>query len=113
MPNPNGPLCAAGMGAPAFGMDAQSGLCALITQMHGVFQTLRILAFVGAGFILAKNAWEFISTGKIGGKEGVEALKNVGVPMLIGFFLLFSIGVVLSMLMQGHIVECAGVLSRW
>ncbi|MBD5389334.1 hypothetical protein HDR63_03725 [bacterium] len=113
MPNPNGPLCAAFFVVPAFGAGGNDGLCALIAQMQGVFQTLRILAFVGAGFVLAKSAWEFISTGKLNGKEGVEGLKTVGVPMLIGFALLFSIGVILSMLMQGHLIECAGVLGRW
>ena len=91
-----------------------SGLCSLITELKGVFGTLRTLAFVGAGFILAKYAWEAITTGKINSKDNmVEGVKTVGVPMIIGFVLLFSIGIVLSALLSGRIIDCAEQLKTW
>ncbi|MDR0726921.1 MAG: hypothetical protein LBF37_02555 [Rickettsiales bacterium] len=99
---------------PAFAAGSQDGgLCQLIGQTQTVFNTLRILAFLGAGFVLAKAAWDFISTGKVGGKEGVEGLKSVGIPMIIGFALLFSIGIVLSFLMNGQIVSCSQLTTGW
>ena len=82
--------------------------------MHDVFVILRTLAFVGAAFMLAKYAWDAITTGKLGGKDSiVEGVKSVGIPMLVGCFLLFGIGIVLSVLMSGHIVDCADQLKNW
>lgn len=102
------------MSVPAFSATGtDSGLCNLITELKGVFGTLRTLAFVGAGFILAKYAWEAITSGKINQKDMVEGIKSVGVPMIIGFVLLFSIGIVLSALLSGKIVECANELKTW
>ena len=100
---------------PAFAdTDTTNGLCDLITKLKGVFGTLRTLAFVGAGFILAKYAWEAITSGKINQKDNmVEGVKSVGVPMIIGFTLLFSIGVVLSALLSGRLVGCANELTTW
>ena len=76
-----------------------NGLCDLVARLQEVFNILRTLAFIGAGFMLAKYAWEAISKGKIGGKDDfVEGTKAVGIPMLVGFVLLCSIGVLLSVL---------------
>jgi len=96
---------------PAFADESGNELCELIGELQGVFKTLRVLAFLGAGFILAKYAWEAISTGKIGGKDYVEGIKNIGVPMLIGVALLFGIGVVLGMLINGRIGDCVEILK--
>lgn len=91
-----------------------SGMCDLIRQLQGVFQILRVCAFVGAGFMIAKYGWEAISTGKLGGKDNIaDGLKVVGVPLIIGVALLFSIGMVLGFLMDGRIVDCADVLRAW
>lgn len=93
-------------------MAADDGLCALMRQMHGVFGTLRTLAFVGAAFIIAGWAWGFISKGEV----KMDDLKNKGTGMLVGFVLLFGIGVVLSFLMsQGGLnaIGCQDVLRRW
>lgn len=100
---------------PTYAETAQTnGMCDLIQQFKGVFGTLRTLAFVGAGFILADYAWQLISKGKIGDKSGIDAIKDKGLPMLIGFLLLFGIGFVLSALLGGHIVDCKDVLtSQW
>ena len=82
--------------------------------MQGVFKTLRILAFVGAGFIVAKYAWEAITTGTIGGqKTVVEGLKAVGVPMIVGFVLLFSVGILLGFLMNGENFGCPALTTGW
>ncbi|MDR2412822.1 MAG: hypothetical protein LBD50_01255 [Rickettsiales bacterium] len=96
--------------AAAAATDDTTGVCKLIMEMQGVFKTLRTLAFLGAGFVLAKTAWDFISTGKVGDKTGLEGLKTVGVPMLIGFALLFAIGVGISFLIGSNTIGCAGQL---
>lgn len=78
------------------------GMCGLIVKMQDVFKTLRILAFVGAGFYMAGWAWNFI-IGKGGdGKGGgvVEDIKGKGIGLLVGFTLLFAIGVVISFLLS-------------
>lgn len=85
---------------PAFAATTnQSGdMCDLIVKMQDVFKILRTLAFVGAAFIMAKYAWEAISKGKIGNKDSlVEGVKETGIAMLVGFILLFAVGVVLQM----------------
>ncbi|MDR1337467.1 MAG: hypothetical protein LBJ73_00370 [Rickettsiales bacterium] len=87
----------------------ESGLCNLIDSMQGVFQTLRVLAFVGAGFVLANMAWGLITTD---GKTTVmETLKSKGIPMLVGFALLFAIGIGISFLMGSESVGCAEKLK--
>jgi hypothetical protein len=74
--------------------------------MQGVFKTLRILAFMGAGFVLANLAWDLIKGGD--GKTTVtETLKTKGIPMLVGFVLLFSIGIGINFLMNGQLVCCS------
>ena len=91
-----------------------AGLCALIAQLQGVFKTLRILAFIGAGFILAKYGWDAITSGKIAGKDSVtEGLKSIGVPMIIGFALLFSIGILLGFLSNGENFGCQNLTTGW
>lgn len=43
----------------------------MIARFQEVFKLLRTLAFIGAGFILAKYGWDAITSGKIAGKESV------------------------------------------
>ena len=121
MPKKNGGLFSALMliSVPAIaatgipGTDV-SGLCALITQLQSVFKTLRILAFIGAGFILAKYGWEAISSGKLAGSENVvDGLKKIGIPMIIGFALLFSIGILLGYLSNGDNFGCPALTTGW
>ena len=91
-----------------------AGLCALITQLQGVFKTLRILAFIGAGFILAKYGWKAISTGKLANESSViDGIKKVGIPMIIGFTLLFSIGILLGYLSNGDNFGCPNLTTGW
>ena len=70
-----------------------SGICGLITEMKKVFSLLKILVFVGAAFSIAGWAWGYISSGK--GVDMDDARKK-GVGLLVGFFLLFGVGLVLS-----------------
>lgn len=88
--------------APAFA--ATDGLCQLITQMYDVFKTLRTLAFVGAAFVIAGWAWGYISKGEV--KK--EDLKDKGIGMLVGFVLLFGIGVVLSFFLSESTLQSIG-----
>lgn len=79
----------------AAGID--SGLCKLVAELGGLLKTLRTLAFIGAGFLIAQWAWEFITKP---GDVKLEKFKEKGVGMLVGFVLLFGIGTVISFLMS-------------
>ena len=90
----------------------ESGLCALIGQMYGVFKILRTLAFVGAAFIIAGWAWGYISSGKV----EMDDLRKKGTGMLVGFVLLFGIGVVLQFFLSSaglEIIGCQNVIMNW
>ena len=106
-------IIAAMVATPAFAVNA-NGLCGVITEMQGVFKMLRTLAFVGAAFIIAGWAWGYITKP---GDMKVDNLKEKGIGMLVGFVLLFAIGIVLQALMsQGVLasIGCADVLvSGW
>lgn len=89
-----------------------SGLCALIGQMYGVFQILRTLAFVGAAFIIAGWAWGYISKGDV----KLDDLQKKGTGMLVGFVLLFGIGVVLQFFLSSTglgMIGCSDLITSW
>lgn len=67
-------------------------LCKIVDQLHNVFVLLRMLAFVGAAFLIAEWAWGFIKGGEV--KDG--ELKKKGTGLLVGFGLLFAVGMLLS-----------------
>lgn len=98
--------------APA--MAANSGLCNLIAQLGGLLKTLRTLAFIGAGFLVAQWAWEFIAKPE---DVALDKFKKKGVGMLVGFVMLFSIGAVLSFFISaaapGGSLECAAAFKSW
>ena len=95
---------------PAFA--ANNGLCDLITRLQGTFKILRTLAFVGAAFYIAGWAWTYISKGE----AKLEDVKGKGIGLLVGFTLLFIIGIILSAVLaaagQGGSLEC-DVSSGW
>ncbi len=65
--------------ASANAAPVNQGLCDMITKFQEVFKLLRTLAFVGAGFILAKYGWDAISSGKLAGSDNVvDGLKKIG-----------------------------------
>lgn len=70
-------------------------VCELATQFGAVFKGLRLLAFIGAGFILASWAWTYISKGE----AKLEDVKTKGMGMLIGFAMLFLVGIILTAFM--------------
>ena len=73
---------------------AGSPLCKLLNEFGGVINTLRILAFVGAAFVMMDWAWGYIQKGEV----GKDDLKNKGVGLLVGFALLFGTGLLLGLL---------------
>ena len=96
---------------------SKDGICSLITEFKSIFALVRTLAFVGAGFILAKYAWNLISKGdmKGDGKDGdlTDQLKTFGLPMIIGFVLLFAIGAILTGLLRGDIMCKDVITGKW
>ena len=111
-----GAVIMAGASMPALAAAAagvsNNGLCALIGQMYDVFIILRTLAFVGAAFYIAKWAWGYISSGKF----DLNDLKDKGTGMLVGFVLLFGIGVVLSFFLSSagmSAIGCDNIILAW
>ena len=76
---------------------ADDALCMLAEKFGDIFSIMQTLAFVGAGITIAGWAWGYISGGKA--IDPTKEVKEKGVPMLIGFILLFGIGTVLSIFM--------------
>lgn len=97
--------------APA--MAADNGLCNLVKELGNLLGMLRTLAFIGAGFTIAGWAWGFISKGKVELKD----VQEKGIGLLVGFVLLFGIGMVLSFLMSaaepGGSLNCAAQFQAW
>lgn len=71
---------------------ADDGVCELIKSLEPVISTLRTLAFLGAAFVLMDWAWGFIKAGDV--KK--DDLKDKGIGMFVGFFLLFGVGMLLA-----------------
>ena len=104
---------AAALAAPAAAGVSNNGLCMLIRQMYGVFEILRTLAFVGAAFIIAGWAWGYIKDGK---GVDMEDLRKKGTGMLVGFILLFVIGIVLSFFLSStglDAIGCKDIILSW
>ena len=99
--------------AAAGGINA-NGICGLIGQMYGVFRILRTLAFVGAAFIIAGWAWGYISKPA---DMKLDDLKTKGTGMLVGFVLLFGIGVVLQVFLFTNngveLIGCQNLITNW
>lgn len=91
-----------------------SGLCNLIKKMQDVFKILRTLAFIGAAFYIAAWAWDFIAKGTE--DKAMTTLKQKGTGLLIGFTLLFIIGIVLSAVLaaagEGGALHCVNELTK-
>jgi drug/metabolite transporter superfamily protein YnfA len=81
-----------------------SGLCGLITELKNVFNILRMLAFVGAAFVIASIGWDAITKKEY--KWDSDGKKHL-VAMIIGFTLLFGVGIILTFLTNGKL-GCAG-----
>ena len=68
--------------------------CELIGKLSPLIKVLRILAFVGAGFTIAGWGYGYLTSGKAELKD----VKEKGIGLLVGAFLLFGIGLVLQFL---------------
>ncbi|MDO4424086.1 MAG: hypothetical protein Q4C08_04805 [Pseudomonadota bacterium] len=96
--------------APAMALDGnmKDALCKMGAEFGSIFELLQMLAFIGAGVTIAGWAWGYISGGK--SVDVVKEVKEKGVGMLIGFFLLFGIGTLLSIFMsmigEGGSLDC-------
>ncbi|MBO7508839.1 MAG: hypothetical protein J6T57_00995 [Alphaproteobacteria bacterium] len=77
-------------------MAANDGLCDLIKGLSPVIKTLRTLAFVGAAFVLMDWAWGWIQKGEV----GKDDVKNKGIALFVGFFVLFGVGMLLTFIMS-------------
>lgn len=81
-----------------------NGVCDLIVELKSVFSILKILAFAGAAFVIASIGWDAIVAKKYEwSKDGKQHL----IAMIIGFALLFSVGILLEFLTNNK-AGCAG-----
>lgn len=98
--------------SPAFAANVnESAICLLLNDLKGVFNMLRTFCFIGAAFMIAGWAWGYISKGE----AKLDDLKSKGTGLLIGFILLFSVGLILQFLLSasgGRTFGCAG-LAQW
>ena len=101
-------MSVAGASAATGHLTSGVDLCALIAEFQGIFKLLRTLAFVGAGFIIAKWGWEFISKSS---DLKLDDAQKKGISMLIGFILLFGIGTFLQVLSSTTGAEILGCIT--
>ncbi len=85
--------------------------CAFVDKLHQVFRLLQAFAFIGAAFFIAGWAWDFIA----GGKAEVKTIKEKGTGLLVGFLLLFMVGVILGFVSKtvsnNYDIDCG--LANW
>ena len=82
--------------SPAFAAVNDKAICTFMADLRGVFRMLQTFCFIGAAFMIAGWAWGYISKGE----AKMEDLKNKGSGLLVGFILLFSVGLVLRFLLS-------------
>ena len=102
-------LVAAG---PAFSAGSNA-MCEALIQLHGVFDLLRTLAFIGAAFYIAGWAWGYISKPE---DAKMDKIKEKGQGLIVGFSLLFLVGVILSFIMSAtgaSFIGCPEVIQAW
>ena len=96
---------------PAFAAGADD-MCVALQKLHNVFNLLRTLAFIGAAFYIAQWAWGYISKGDV----KMDDIKDKGTALLVGFSLLFLVGVILSFIMSASgakFIGCPDVIKTW
>lgn len=97
--------------APAMAVD--NAVCTLVAKLGGVLDYIRLFAFVGAGFLIAAWAWDYIK----GGKVEMDTVKKQGMALLVGCFLLFFVGAILTFLISaagpGGSFDCYEQLKQW
>lgn len=96
---------------PAFAV-GDKGMCEALLKLKDVFNLLRTMAFIGAAFYIAQWAWGYISKGDV----KMDEIKDKGTALLVGFSLLFMIGVILSFIMSASgakAIGCVDVIKSW
>jgi len=96
---------------PAFAA-GDNGMCKALQELHGVFNLLRTMAFIGAAFYIAQWAWGYISKGDV----KMDDIKDKGTALIVGFSLLFLVGVILSFVMSASgakFIGCADIIKTW
>ncbi|MCL2018040.1 MAG: hypothetical protein FWG80_04710 [Alphaproteobacteria bacterium] len=88
---------------------SDGNICLLVNELKGVFRTLRTLAFVGAAFMMAAWAWEFISKGD----AKMDDLKKKGIALIVGFAMLFAVGIMLQLVLTGNIPGMNCIIEPW
>ena len=73
-----------------------SAICDLVTEMADVFKMLRVFCFIGAAFMIAGWAWGYISKGE----AKMDDLKKQGTALIVGFILLFAVGLIFQFLVN-------------
>ena len=95
--------------SPAFAAVNESAMCLFMNDLRGVFNMLRTFAFIGAAFLIAGWAWGYISKGE----AKMDDLKNKGSGLLVGFILLFSVGLILQFLVSATGAKALGCVMNW
>ena len=95
--------------SPAFAAVNESAMCLFMRDLRGVFNMLRTFAFIGAAFMIAGWAWGYISSGK----AEIKDLKDKGTGLLVGFILLFSVGLILQFLVSASGGRALGCVMDW
>jgi len=104
-------LAGAGTALAAVEVDAK-GICELVEKLQGVFKVLRTLAFVGAAFLVAQWAWGYIKSADV----KMDEIKDKGTGLLVGFTLLFAIGILISFITSAtglEIMGCDALTEGW
>lgn len=99
------------LAATAVQVDAK-GICGLVEELQGVFKVLRTLAFVGAAFLVAQWAWGYIKSADV----KMDEIKDKGTGLLVGFTLLFAIGILISFITSAtglEIIGCDALTEGW
>lgn len=91
------------------GLAVSKEVCDLIKELQGIFKLLRTIAFIGAAFFIAGWAWGWLAAGEF----KMDEAKKKGIALLVGFLLLFSVGILLSIALSGQITGCAEFFSGW
>ena len=102
-------IIAAMVSSPAFAVVNESAMCLFMKDLRGVFNMLRTFAFIGAAFMIAGWAWGYISKGE----AKMDDLKTKGTGLLIGFILLFSVGLILQFLVSASGGRALGCVMDW
>ena len=98
--------------APVMAATSTAGkVCDLINELGGILKYIRLFAFVGAGFMIVQWAWDYIK----GGDVAMDKIKGQGAALLVGCFLLFLVGTILTFLIAaaapGGSLDCD--FSSW